>query len=105
MINKPIEYVAHKISGDVKGNIKKILAINRKLSLQNEVIPFIPYLADVQSLDDSNPIERRLGFSHNKEFFKRKLFDQMGIYSEVSKGITEELEWCKEFGIKVIQRC
>ena len=103
-MNKPIEYIGHKISGDVQGNIKKILEICRRESLKNEIIPYVPYLADVQSLDDANPKERALGFSHNKEFFRRKLFDQFGVYSEVSKGIAEELEWCKEFGIKVIQR-
>lgn len=104
-MNKPIEYIAHKVGGDVDGNIKKILAINRRVALENEVVPFIPYLADIQSLDDTNPNERTLGFSHNKEFFRRKLFDQMGIYSEVSSGIAIEIEWCNEFGIKVIQRC
>lgn len=104
-MNKPIEYVAHKVGGDVKGNIKKILAINRELALKNEVIPFIPYLADIQSLYDANPEERALGFSHNKSFFERGLFDQMGIYSEISNGIAEEIKWCEEFGIKVIKRC
>jgi hypothetical protein len=101
---RPIEYIAHKVGGDVKGNIKKILDINRQLSLENKIIPFIPYLADIQSLDDANEDERSLGFSHNKEFFKRKLFDQMGIYSKISQGIAEEIKWCEEFGIKVIYR-
>lgn len=103
-MKKPIEYIAHKVGGDVKGNIEKILKLNRELSFKNEIIPFIPYLADIQSLDDDNPEERALGFSHNEEFFKRKLFDQMGVYSEVSQGIAKEIEWCHKYGIKVIFR-
>ena len=102
---KKIEYIAHQVGNDVKGNIKKILAINREVALKNDIIPFIPYLADIQSLDDANPNERALGFSHNKAFFERGLFDQMGIYSEISNGIAVEIKWCEEFGIKVIQRC
>jgi len=27
------------------------------------------------------------------------------IASEISSGISEEIKWCEEFGIKVIQRC
>jgi len=51
-------YIAHPISGDVKGNIKKVIKIVREINLAHpDVVPFVPYLSDLYALDDNNPDE------------------------------------------------
>lgn len=100
MKNKQIIYIAHAIGGDVKNNLSKINDIYHRLLKSESFIPFAPYVQLFQHLDDDIPCQRELGMSINKEFFKRKAFDEMVIYGHVvSKGVEKEIEWCKEFGI------
>jgi hypothetical protein len=41
-----IVYIAHPISGDIKGNLEKIRLIVRGLNLENiDIVPFAPVLA------------------------------------------------------------
>ena len=101
-MSKQILYIAHKISGDIPGNLNRIGEIYRLLSLQNEVIPFAPYIATLSCLDDNIPQERSIGFIHNKEFFKRKMFDAMGVFSATSPGVAQEIRWCEAYGIEVV---
>lgn len=102
---KKIIYLAHPIGGDVEGNIKRVLAIVRQLSIENEVIPFAPYIVDVQALDDSNPIERGIGFAHNMAMFERGIIDEVWLYGgRISNGMATEIKWAEYFGIKVVQK-
>jgi len=104
-MKKKIIYIAHPIGGDVVENIKKVLSIVRDLSIENEVIPFAPYIVDVQALDDSNPIERGIGFTHNMAMFERGIIDEVWIYGgRISNGMATEIKWAEIFGIPVIQK-
>jgi len=98
---KKIVYIAHPIGGDVKINIAKVKSIYNKLSLEQEVIPFAPYILAVESLDDSNPEHRAIGFEQNKTFFERGIIDELWVYG-ISKGVHQEIEWAQEFNIKII---
>lgn len=104
-MKKPIIYICHPISGDVQGNITKVLAIVRALSIENKVIPFAPYIVDVQALDDRIPEERAIGFSHNEALFKSDCIDLLFLYgSHISNGMRIEIEWARELGIPVISK-
>lgn len=103
-IKKPIVYIAHPIGGDVEKNIKRVLAIVRDLSLVNEVIPFAPYIVDVQSLDDSKFSERAIGFEHNMQMFLRGFIDEVWLYGgRISSGMQIEIDMAKNLSIPVKQ--
>lgn len=103
-MKKKIVYIAHKIGGDVENNIKSVLAIVRELSIKNEVIPFAPYIVDVQALDDSKPEQRAIGFEHNKHLFYSGIIDEVWLYGgRISSGMQTEIEWANELSIPVKQ--
>lgn len=104
-MKKKIVYIAHPIGGNVYGNIRSVLNIVRQLSRRNEVIPFAPYIVDVQALDDTVPEERALGFEHNKAFFNSGIIDEVWLYGgRISSGMQTEIEWANELNIPVIQK-
>lgn len=104
-MKKPIVYLCHPIGGNVTENTASVLAIVRQLSLENEVIPFAPYIVDVQALDDANPLERAIGFEHNKAIFESGIIDEVWLYGgRISIGMQTEIEWANELGIKVVQK-
>lgn len=90
---KIVAYVAHKISGDVKGNIKKILLIVREINLtEPDVIPFVPYLSDVMALNDDNPAERERGLENDFHLIKSGVVDEIRLYGPgISKGMAQEI--------------
>lgn len=99
---KKLIYIAHPIGSDPKGNLMKIGEIYRTLSLQNEVIPFAPYLTAMSCLNDLDPAERAIGMSHNAILFQRKVFDELWVYGDhISKGVAEEIKMAEAFGIPV----
>lgn len=103
-MKKKIIYIAHKIGGDVEGNVKKVLAIIRQLSIENKYIPFAPYIVDVQALDDSVPEEREIGMSHNRALFESGVIDEVWLYGgRISSGMETEIKWANELNIPVIQ--
>lgn len=100
---KKIVYIAHPIGGNVTENIASVLAIVRKLSIENKVIPFAPYIVDVQTLDDDNPEERAIGFEHNKALFHSGIINEVWLYGgRISSGMKTEIDWANELGIKVV---
>lgn len=86
-----VVYVAHPISGDVKGNLEKIRLIIRELNINNpDIIPFAPYWVDCHALDDSIPEERERGIKNNTELIK-KCVDEIWFYGDkMSKGMWAE---------------
>ena len=48
-----IVYICHPISGDIEGNLKSIRNIVRYINISYpDVIPFVPYYADIVSMDE-----------------------------------------------------
>lgn len=100
-MKKRLIYIAHPISGDIENNLNKIKSIYRDISLTyHDVIPFAPYFIALHSLDDNVIVERSIGFNQNKYFFENNIIDEMWVYG-ISKGVLQEIEWCKEFVINV----
>lgn len=100
---KKIVYIAHPISGDMEGNIKRVLAIYRELSIQNEVIPFAPYLVALQVLNDTVQAERKIGMLQNRAFFERNMIDELWVCG-LSAGVVQEMMWASEYGIKIVSK-
>ena len=101
-----ITYIAHPVSNDVKGNIEKILAIVKEINLtEKNVIPFVPYLADILALDDSIPEHRAIGISNNLYYLKSGIVSEIRVYGDfISKGVAEEIKLCIEYKIPVVYK-
>jgi len=90
-------YIAHAISGDLEGNIKKVLNIVRHLNItMPEILPFAPYIVDLQCLDDNIPKERERGLKNNAHYFNSGFIDELWIYGHITNGIWEEIELAKK---------
>ena len=102
MENKLV-YIAHPVGGDVSGNIKKILQICHDVHKKdNSLIPFVPYMAALQYLNDDLQEERALGIQANMEHFKRKTMDEVWLCGpRISEGMKQEIKLAKEFGIPI----
>jgi len=95
-------YLAHPIAGDVQGNIASVLRICREVH-SPDVIPVVPYIPALQYLNDDSPAERALGMSANKEYFDRRLFDELWLCGpRISSGMREEVVWCRQLSIPVL---
>lgn len=101
-----IAYISHPVAGDVENNIIKILNIVREINLtEPDIVPFVPYLADIQALDDSNTEERDRGFKNIAQMFRRKSFDELRIYgNKITAGILIEINLSLENRIPVIPK-
>jgi len=75
-----IAYIAHPISGDIKGNLKRIEVIGRQININEpEVIPFPHYAL------------MRIGF-----------IDEIRLYGDrISAGMSHEVNLAMELGIDV----
>ena len=61
-----IVYIAHPIQSDPAGNVARILQIVKAINLtMPHVVPFAPYLADVQAMDETDPHQRHRGIHRN----------------------------------------
>lgn len=98
-----IAYIAHPISGDVEGNIRKILEIIKEINLEEpETIPFCPYLPDVMAMDDNMPAERERGLKNTMELIWRVDVDELRLYGDkVSSGMIEEVMRAFDYVIPV----
>ena len=99
-----IVFIAHPISGDVKGNLKKVIAIVRDINLHNkDVVPFAPYWVDCHALNDDIPEERQRGIRNDYEYFRRNVFDELWVYGDtISKGMKAEIETASMFNIPIV---
>jgi hypothetical protein len=101
-----IVYIAHPISGDVEGNLKKILAIVREINLtMPDVIPFAHYWVDCHALDDTIPEERLRGIKNDKALLKAGFINELWLYGDrISSGMSDEIETANELGMPVVPK-
>ena len=97
-------YIAHPVSGDVKGNIEKIIAIVREINISEpEVVPFVPYLADLYALNDDILEERTRGIKNDIHLLKSGFIDEVRLYgNRISNGMQAEIELAEEMEIPVV---
>jgi len=105
MTNKKIVYISHPMGGDILGNTQKVIAICRQIH-NEEVVPFVPYLAAFQYLDDTDPRERQKGIDASTVFFTRPgAFDELWLYgNRISEGMRGEIILALENSIPVVAK-
>jgi hypothetical protein len=97
-------FVAHEISGDIAGNIKKVIAICRVLHLKG-IIPIFPSFIWRQYFTGITPEEKVLIGKVNEEYFGREMIDEVWIYGpRLSDGIKEEIRLAVKNGVTVIAK-
>lgn len=95
-----VVYVAHPIAGDVDQNVRAIYEYCKTMYAEG-VIPLAPYLF---FLDESTPLAREKGMSANKQFFVRKMIDEVWLCGpRISSGMHQEIVWGLENNIPI--RC
>jgi hypothetical protein len=101
-----IVYIAHPISGDIKGNLEKIRQIVREINLNEpDVVPFAPYWIDCHALDDTIPAERERGIKNDHEFLTRGFIDEMWLFGDrISNGMSHEVAIALKQRIPVISQ-
>lgn len=103
-MKKKTVFIGHPISGDIQGNIKRVLNICEEIH-SNEIIPVVPYLTSLQYLDDSVLEDREMGIDANLECFHRRYIDELWLFGDkISTGMKQEIELAKELGIPVISK-
>ena len=97
-------YIAHPISGDIAGNLKKIVQIAREINLNElETVPVANYFLDCHALDDTNLLERERGIKNDTELFKRGYIDEVRLYgSRISQGMVAEIQLAQSLSIPVV---
>jgi len=101
-----IIYIAHPISGNIKGNLKKITEIGREINLNEpDTIPFAPCFFACHCLNDNIPEERARGLKNDIELMKRGFIDELRLYgNNISEGMKHEIELAHKLGIPVINK-
>ena len=96
-------YIAHPISGDVEGNIKKVIDIIRDINLKEpDVHPIAPYIVDLYALRDDIPEERERGFKNTLNILKLGFISEIRLYGDrISSGMQREVEVAKQYGINI----
>lgn len=99
-----VAYIAHPISGDVSGNLNKIVEIGRRINLyEPNTIPFAPYFFDCHSLDDSIPSERDRGIKNDVALLNKGFVDEIRLYgNKISSGMKHEVILGRKLGIRII---
>jgi hypothetical protein len=99
-----IVYIVHPISGDISGNIQKIIKIVKYINLSKpDIVPFAPYITDVLALDDDNPEQRLRGISNDIAILKSGMVNELWVYgSKVSCGMEAEIELAFELNIPIV---
>ena|SRR4030042_1948242 len=98
-----IVYICHPVSGDVMGNIEKIMKIIRDINLSSEdVVPFAPYLGDLLALDDNKPEERSRGILNDIAILRSGIINELWCYGDrISAGMKEEINLAFNMGVPV----
>ena len=99
-----VVYIAHPISGDVKGNLEKLKNICRDINLKHpDILPFVPYCMDLMCLDDAIQTERNRGIKNNTHHLESGYIDELWLYGDrISKGMYEEINTALIEGIEIM---
>jgi hypothetical protein len=98
-----VAYIAHPVGGDVRNNINKILNIVRQINLtEPDVVPFVPYMADLYALDDAVPEERARGIKNDMHLLRPEVVDEVRLYgNRISAGMASETRLAQALGIPI----
>lgn len=97
-------FVGHPISGDIRGNVEKVLKICEEVHTK-DIIPVAPYLVSLQYLNDEVIEDRQLGMEANNECFHRRYIDELWLYGDtISSGMRAEVALAKKMGIPIVPK-
>ena len=97
-------FIGHPISGDIRGNIIKVLKICEEVH-SKDIVPVAPYLVSLQYLNDETVEDRELGMEANHEYFRRRYVDELWLFGDrISVDMKKEILLAKEMGIPVIPK-
>lgn len=101
--NMKIVYIAHPVGGDVTGNISRICDIVKEINLQEpDVVPFVPYMADLLALDDNDPQQRERGIKNDTAILRSGLVNEIRLYgNRISAGMRAEINLGMALGMKI----
>lgn len=99
-------YIAHPISGNITANLRDIRRIVRKINLEHpDIVPFVPYYCDIESLDDTIPAERERGIANDIAILRSGCVNELWLTGErISTGMQYEAELAKDLGILVVDK-
>lgn len=99
-----IVYIAHPISGDIKGNLEKIRLLVRHINLtQLDIVPFAPYWLDCHALNDNIPQERERGIKNDTTLLQAGFINELWLCGDrLSNGMIAEKNIADRLGIKVV---
>ena len=99
-----IVYIAHPISGNIDENLADIIRIIRKINdLFSDVVPCAPYYADILSLDDTKPLERKRGIDNDIAMITSGVFEELWLTgTHISFGMNEEIKLFKLLGKTIV---
>lgn len=122
---KKIVYIAHPISGDIDANLKDLARILKIINTNShpemyiqtsknqgvfdqffnfhDILPCAPYYADIISLDDNNPLERKRGIENDTALIMTGIFDELWLTGKkISFGMNEEVKLFRSLGKTII---
>jgi len=95
-------FVAHPVSGDIEGNVKKVLEICERIH-SKEIVPVVPYLVSLQYLKDHIVEDREVGIQANHECLRRRYVDELWLFGDrISEGMKGEVKLARELGIPIV---
>ena len=99
-----IAYIAHPLSGDIEGNLKRVKEIGRQINLEEpEVVPFAHFFFDCYTLNDDIPEERERGIKNDVALMRKGFIDEVRLYGDrISTGMSHEVNLAIELRIKVV---
>lgn len=103
-ITKKVVFIAHPLSGDLKENTQKILAICEQVHKEG-VTPVAPYLVSLQYADNTIIQNEALGVEANYICLERGLVDELWLYGDsISSGMEAEILLAVELGIPIVAK-
>lgn len=94
-------FIAHPISGDVQGNIAKVLRICKEIH-SDSVIPVFPSMLWREYLSDS-PEDKALAKQVNEAYFSTGRVDEVRVFGDrISEGMKEEILLARKYNIPVL---
>jgi len=99
-----IVYIAHCIGGDVAANLADLRRIVREINLTRpDVVPLVPYYADIVSLDDHSPEERERGIANDMAVIRSGIIQEMWLTGpKLSPGMRAERQLAADMRIPVV---
>ncbi len=98
-----VVFIAHPMSGDIEGNMQKVVAICRAIH-SIETVPVFPSALTRRYLD-AHPAsqDRQLAAVNIEQYFARGFVDELWLYGEeVTAGMWHEVGLARRHNIRVV---